>query len=73
MRQGAQGWRIEMTLRDGMGREVERRIRMGNTCTLMADSGWVTHVHPWKGRSGWVTHVHPCTPWFFMAKTSTIF
>ena len=27
-----------MTLRDGMGREVEGRVRMGNTCTPMADS-----------------------------------
>ena len=35
MRQGAQGWCIEMSLRDGMGREVERRVRMGNTGTAM--------------------------------------
>ena len=27
-----------MTLRDGMGREVEEGFRMGNTCTPMADS-----------------------------------
>ena len=27
-----------MTLRDGMGREVGKRFRMGNTCTPMADS-----------------------------------
>ena len=27
-----------MPLRDGMGREVEGRVRMGDTCTLMADS-----------------------------------
>jgi len=27
-----------MTLRDGMGREVGRRVRMGNTCIPMADS-----------------------------------
>ena len=27
-----------MTLRDGMGREVGRRVRMGNACTPMADS-----------------------------------
>jgi len=27
-----------MTLRDGMGREVGGGFRMGNTCTLMADS-----------------------------------
>ena len=38
MRQGAQGRCTGMTLRDGMGREVGERFRMGNTCTLMADS-----------------------------------
>ena len=38
MRQGAQGWCTVMTLRDVMGREVEGGIRMGNTCTPMADS-----------------------------------
>ena len=38
MRQGAQGWCTGMTLRDGMGREVEVGFRMGNTCTHMADS-----------------------------------
>ena len=38
VRQGAQGWWPGMTLRDGMGREVWRRIRMENTCTSMADS-----------------------------------
>ena len=27
-----------MTLRDGIGREVGREFRMGDTCTLMADS-----------------------------------
>ena len=27
-----------MTLRDGMGREVGRGFRMGDTCTPMADS-----------------------------------
>ena len=27
-----------MTLRNGMGREVGGRVRMGNTCTPMADS-----------------------------------
>ena len=26
-----------MTLRDGIGREVGERVRMGNTCTPMAD------------------------------------
>ena len=34
----AQGWCTGMTQRDGMGREVERGLRMGNTCTPMADS-----------------------------------
>ena len=38
MRQGAQGWCTGMTLRDGMGSEVGRGFRMGNTCTPMADS-----------------------------------
>ena len=38
MRQGAQGWCTGMTLRDGMGKEVEERVRMGNTYTPMADS-----------------------------------
>ena len=38
MRQGAQGWCTEMTLRDGMGSEVGEGFRMGNTCTPMADS-----------------------------------
>ena len=31
MRQGAQGWCTGMNLRDGMGREVGGRVRMGNT------------------------------------------
>ena len=34
----AQGRGTGMTLRDGMGREVGGRFRMGNTCTPMADS-----------------------------------
>ena len=38
MRQGTQGWCTGMTLRDGMGREMRGRVRMGNTCTPMADS-----------------------------------
>ena len=38
MRQGAQGWWTGMTLRDGMGKEVGWRVRMGNTCTPMADT-----------------------------------
>ena len=29
MRQGAQGWCTGMTLRDGMGREVERGVQDG--------------------------------------------
>jgi len=29
MRQGAQGWCIEITLRDGMGREVEGGVQYG--------------------------------------------
>ena len=35
MRQGTRGWCTGMTLREGMGREVGGRVRMG------------THVHPW--------------------------
>ena len=38
MRQGAQGWCTRMTLRDGVGREVGRGLRMGDTCTSMEDS-----------------------------------
>ena len=38
MRQGARGWCTGMTQRDGMGREVWGRFRMGNICTPMADS-----------------------------------
>ena len=38
MRQGAQGWCTGMTLRDGMGREVGGRVRMGNTCIPTAGS-----------------------------------
>ena len=38
MRQGDQGWCTGMTLRHGMGREVGREFKMGDTCTLMADS-----------------------------------
>ena len=34
MRQGAQGQSTGMTLKDGMGREVQR------------GSGWGTHIHP---------------------------
>ena len=39
MRQGAQAWCTGMTLRDGMGRDMEGGFRMGNTCAPMADSG----------------------------------
>ena len=38
MSQGAQGWCTGMTLRDGMRREVEGRVRMGNIYTPIADS-----------------------------------
>ena len=38
MRQGAPGWCTGMTQRDGMGREVGGRFRMGNTCTPVVDS-----------------------------------
>jgi len=38
MRQGTQGWCTGKTQRDGMGRDVGRGFRMGNTCTPMADS-----------------------------------
>ena len=38
MKQGTQGQYTGMTLSDGMGREVGREFRMGDMCTLMADS-----------------------------------
>ena len=38
MRQGAQGWCTEISLRDGMQREVVGGFRMGDTCMPMADS-----------------------------------
>ena len=38
MSQGAQGWCIGTTLRDGMGQDVGGGVRMGETCTPMADS-----------------------------------
>ena len=38
MIQDAQGWCTGMTLRDGMGREVGGRVRLGDDCTPMADS-----------------------------------
>jgi len=38
MRQVAQGWCTGMTLKDGMGRELGGGIRMGSTCTPVADS-----------------------------------
>ena len=34
----AWGWCTGKTQRDGVGREVGERIRMGNTCKSMADS-----------------------------------
>ena len=34
----APGWCTGMTQRDGMGTEVGRGFRMGNTCKFMADS-----------------------------------
>ena len=34
----ARGWYTGMTQRDGMGRDMGGRFRMGNTCTPMADS-----------------------------------
>ena len=36
--QDARGWCIEMTQRDGMGREIGGGFRMGNTCAAVADS-----------------------------------
>ena len=36
--QGSQGWCTGMTQRDGMGRGVGGRFRMGNTCTPTEDS-----------------------------------
>ena len=38
MRQAAQGWYTGMTLRDGMGRDMGERVRMGNIYTAMAVS-----------------------------------
>ena len=38
MRQGVQGQCTGMTLRDGMGRELGGRVRMGNICIPIADS-----------------------------------
>ena len=38
MIQGAHGWCTGMTQRDRMGKEAGREFKMGNTCTLMADS-----------------------------------
>ena len=56
MRQGAQGWRTGMTLRDGIRREVRGRLWMGDTCPPMADScecmAKTTHTKKtnWKSR-----------------------
>ena len=38
MIQGVWGWCTGMTQRDGMGREEGGGFRMGNTCTVVADS-----------------------------------
>ena len=38
MRQSAQDWCTGMTLRDGMGRKVGGKFRMGSTGTALADS-----------------------------------
>ena len=38
MIQDAWGWSTGMTQRDGMGKEVGKRFKMGNTCTPVADS-----------------------------------
>ena len=35
---GCLGWCAGMTQRDGMGKEVGRGFRIGNTCTPVADS-----------------------------------
>ena len=40
MIQDARGWCTGMTKRNGMGREVGGRFRMGNTCTPVVDSCW---------------------------------
>ena len=37
---GFWGWCTGMTQRDGMGREVGGRFRMGNTCTPVVDACW---------------------------------
>ena len=38
MRRDARSWCTGMTQRDGMGKEVGDGLRMGDTCTPMADS-----------------------------------
>ena len=48
MRQDTQGRCPGMTLRDGMGREVEGGFRMGDTCTPMFIAVLFTTVRPWK-------------------------
>ena len=52
MRQGAQSWCTEMTLRDVMGREVGGKVRMGNTRTSMADSCDISKMEGWDGQGG---------------------
>ena len=43
MRQGTQGWCIGMTLRDGMGREVDGEFMMGTHVHM-----WLIHVNIWQ-------------------------
>ena len=45
MIQGARGWCTGMIQKDGMGREVGGRFRMGNTC-----NPWQIHVNVWKNQ-----------------------
>ena len=40
MIQDARGWSTGITQRDGMGKEAGGGLRMGNTCTPMADLCW---------------------------------
>ena len=47
-RQGDQGWCTGMTLRDGMGKEVEEGFRMGDTCTPMFITALFMIARTWK-------------------------